>query len=172
VTHFEKATSLMDSDFHGWGMLTTCYFGLGDKESARDTAKMTLKQVEQVLAHDPSNGAAISFGVSALAALGEQDRAREWMERALLIDPDNLNMRYNFACAFARDFKDRDAAIRMLDSSLSRSKGSIGAAEFDPDLESIHDDPRFKKIIADAKERLGIGGGAASQVPVETTRIA
>jgi adenylate cyclase len=94
------------------------------------------------------------------------------MERALLIDPDNLNMRYNFACAFARDFKDRDAAIRMLDSSLSRSKGSIGAAEFDPDLESIHDDPRFKKIIADAKERLGIGGGAASQVPVETTRIA
>ena len=47
----------------------------------------------------PSNGAAISFGVSALAALGERDRAMEWMERALLIDPDNLNMRYNFACA-------------------------------------------------------------------------
>ncbi|HEX3677104.1 MAG TPA: TIR domain-containing protein [Sphingomicrobium sp.] len=170
ATHFEKATSLMDNDFHGWGMLTTCYFGLGDKESAKDTAKMTLKEVEQVLAHDPSNGAAISFGVSALAALGEQDRAREWMERALLIDPDNLNMRYNFACAFARDFGDRDAAIRMLASSLSKIKGSIGAAEFDPDLSSIRDDPRFKKIIADAKERLGIAGGAASQVPVETTR--
>jgi adenylate cyclase len=156
ATHFEKATSLMDSDFHGWGMLTTCYFGLGDKEGGKDTAKMTLKQVEQVLAHDPSNGAAISFGVSALAALGEQDRAREWMERALLIDPDNLNMRYNFACALARDFGDSDAAIRMLDSSLSRIKGSIGAAEFDPDLGSIHEDPRFKKIIQDAKDRLGV----------------
>ncbi len=172
AAHFEKATSLMDSDFHAWGMLTTCYFGMGDKESAKDCAKMTLRQVEQVLAHDPSNGAAISFGVSALAAVGEQDRAREWMERALLIDPDNLNMRYNFACALARDFGDRDAAIRMLDSSLSRIKGSIGAAEFDPDLGSIRDDPRFKKIIADAKERLGVGGSAAKEVPVEPTRIA
>ena len=172
ATHFEKATQLMDSDFHGWGMLTTCYFGLGDKESAKESAKFTLKQVEQVLAHDPSNGAAISFGVSALAALGEQDRAREWMERALLIDPDNLNMRYNFACALARDFGDSDAAIRMLDSSLSRIKGSVGAAEFDPDLESIRDDPRFKKIIEDAKKRLGIGGCAATQPPIETTPMA
>jgi adenylate cyclase len=154
--HFEKATSLMDSDYHAWGMLTTCYFGLGDKDAASDSARMTLQQVEKVLAEDPSNGAAISFGVSALAALGEQDRAREWMERALLIDPDNLNMRYNFACALARDFGDREGALRMLESSLSRLKGTIGNAEFDPDLEAIRDDPRFKKIIADAKKRLGI----------------
>jgi adenylate cyclase len=169
---FEKATTLMESDFHAWGMLTTCYFGLGDKESAQECARMTLRQVEQVLTQDPSNGAAISFGVSALAALGEKDRAREWMERALLIDPDNLNMRYNFACAYARDFGDRDAAIRMLDSSLSRLKGTIGNAEFDPDFDSIRDDPRFRKIIADAKARLGTGACAESAVPSETTRTA
>lgn len=133
---------------------------------------MTLRQVEQVLTQDPSNGAAISFGVSALAALGEKDRAREWMERALLIDPDNLNMRYNFACAYARDFGDGDAAIRMLDSSLSRLKGTIGNAEFDPDFDSIRDDPRFKKIIAEAKARLGSGGRAALEAPSERTRTA
>ena len=43
----------------------------------------------------------MSFGAGGLAALGETDRAREWMERAMLIDPDNLNMRYNFACMLA-----------------------------------------------------------------------
>ncbi len=160
--YFERATSLMDSDFHGWGMLTTCYFALGRKAAATEAATMTLKQVEEVLAHDPSNGAAISFGVSALAALGEHDRAREWMERALLIDPDNLNMRYNFACALARDLGDRDAALHMLDTALSRVKGSIGNAEHDPDLESIREDPRFKKIVAAAKRRLGSGGCATA----------
>jgi adenylate cyclase len=137
-------------------MLMSCYYGLGDEARGKDAAKTTLEQVEQVLSKDPSNGAAISFGVSALAVLGETDRAREWMERALLIDPDNLNMRYNFACALARDLGDREGAIRMLETSLSRLKGSLGNAETDPDLESIRDDPRFQKMLADARQRLGI----------------
>jgi adenylate cyclase len=172
TAHFRKATELMDSDYHGWGMLTTCLLGSGEVDAAAETAKMTLQQVEQVLAEDPSNGAAISFGASALAFLGERERAREWMERALLIDPDNLNMRYNFACALARDFGDREAAIHMLESAMSRLKGSIGNAEFDPDLESIRDDPRFHKIIATAKKRLGIGACAEASAPIEVTRTA
>ena len=161
--HFEQAASVMDTDYHAWGMLMSCYLGLGDAVRGKQAAKTTLEQVEQVLAQDPSNGAAISFGVSALAALGDHDRAREWMDRALLIDPDNLNMRYNFACTLARDFGDRENAIRMLESSLSRIKGSLGNADTDPDLECIRDDPRFQKILADAKKRLGIASKSSDK---------
>jgi adenylate cyclase len=154
--HYEKAAAVMESDYHAWGMLTSCHYALGDEAAGLEGARMTLQQVEQVLAQDPSNGAAISFGVTALAVLDQRDRAMEWMERALLIDPDNLNMRYNFACTLARDLGDREAAIKMFESSISRIKGSLGNAEFDPDFESIRDDPRFQKAIADAKKRLGI----------------
>ncbi|HVU29674.1 MAG TPA: TIR domain-containing protein [Sphingomicrobium sp.] len=160
--HFEKAALVMESDYHAWGMLTTCRYALDDKEGVLQSAKVTLQQVEQVLSRDPSNGAAISFGVHALAVLGERERAREWMERALLIDPDNLNMRYNFACAMARDLDDPEGALKMLESSISRLRGSIGNLEFDPDLASIRDDPRFHKILADAKQRLGNGSQAAA----------
>ena len=162
IPHFEKAAAVMETDYHAWGMLMSSYFGLGDKESGRNAARMTLQQVEKVLSEDPSNGAAISFGVSALAVVGERERAREWMERALLIDPDNLNMRYNFACALARDLDDPEGAIRMLESCIPRLKGSLGNIEFDPDLDSIRDDPRFQKILADAKKRLGIKAQAAA----------
>jgi adenylate cyclase len=103
--HFERAASVMETDYHAWGMLMTCRLGLGDEVRGKEAAKTALERVEQVLAQDPSNGAAISFGVSALATLGELDRAREWMDRALLIDPDNLNMRYNFACTLARGLR-------------------------------------------------------------------
>ena len=30
--HFEKAIETMDSDFHGWALLSTCYQARGDKE--------------------------------------------------------------------------------------------------------------------------------------------
>ena len=116
---------------------------------------MTREQVEKVLAEDPSTGAAISCGVSALATLGQRERAHEWMERALLIDPDNLNMRYNFACALAK-LGERDAALRMFESSISKIKGSLGNAIHDPELQSIRDDPRFQKVISDARKRLAI----------------
>jgi adenylate cyclase len=155
--HYEAAASVMDGDFHAWGMVMSCHHALGDEQRACEAAKKTLEQVEQVLSQDPSNGAAIGFGVHALGVLGERERAFEWMERALLLDPDNLNMRYNFACALARDLGDREAALRMLESSLSRLKGSLGNAEHDPDFESIRDDPRFQKMLADARKRLGIG---------------
>ena len=155
VPHFVRAAEVMESDFHAWGMLMTCYCGLGGQARLAEAARMTLEQVEKVLAEDPSNGAAISFGVSALATLGQRERAQEWMERALLIDPDNLNMRYNFACALAK-LGERDAALWMLETSLSRLKGSLGNAEHDPELQNIRDDPRFKKIVGDAKKRLGI----------------
>jgi adenylate cyclase len=51
-------------------------------------------------------GAAMGYGMVALAIRGETEHAREWIKRALLIDPDNMNMRYNFACGlstYARD---------------------------------------------------------------------
>ena len=52
-----------------------------------------------MLAQDPNNATAMGFGALALATLGEGERAKEWINRALLIDPDNMNARYNFACA-------------------------------------------------------------------------
>jgi len=166
--HFEKAASLMDSDYHAWGMLLTCYSGSDDTSRLADVAKATFERVEQVLSEDPSNGAALSFGVAALAALGERERAREWMERALLVDPDNLNMRYNFACSLAKDLDDREGAIRMLESAVPKIKGSIGNIEFDPDLASIRDDPRFQEMLRAARERQRTGGTVAAKASAPT----
>ena len=32
--HYEKAAELMETDFHAWGMLSTCYRALGRREEA------------------------------------------------------------------------------------------------------------------------------------------
>ena len=155
AAHFERAVSVMESDYHGWGMLVTCYNALGDQPRLERAAEKALEEAERVTAHDPSNGAAISFIVSALGALGRAEQAREWIDRALLLDPDNLNMRYNFACTLAANLGDREGALQLLETVTSRTSG-LGLAEVDPDFDSIRDDPRFVRMIADAKARLGL----------------
>ena len=40
------------------------------------------------------------------------------MSRALLIDPDSLNMRYNFACALLIHLKETEAALNIIPVSL------------------------------------------------------
>src|SRR5262249_36103522 len=93
--YYEKATALMEADFGSPGMLVTTYTALGDEAAAKRAASIAVARAEKVLALDRSNGAALSFGVNGLAVLGEAERAREWINRGLLVDPDNLNMIYN-----------------------------------------------------------------------------
>ena len=174
--HFEKAVALMDTDLHAWSMLVTCYRKLGNVAGMREAAEMSVAMAEQVLAKDPSNGAAMSFGASGLAALGNADRAKEWMERAMLIDSENLNMRYNFACMLAAHLGDQDGALRLLQRNfMTVGKHQLRIAETDPDLDSLREDSRFVNMIARARTRLGIkepdgvGITAAQPPPARST---
>ena len=115
---------------------------------------ITLARAEKILAHDPNNGSAMGHGSDALAVLGQGERAKEWMGRALLIDPENLSMRYNFGCALATHLKDRDAALEMLGPAFEKmSTGLINHAKIDPDFDVIRDDPRFQAMVAAAEAR-------------------
>ena len=52
-------------------------------------ARVTLERAERALAADRTNGFASSWGAMALVELGEVERVKRWIDRALLIDPDN-----------------------------------------------------------------------------------
>jgi adenylate cyclase len=126
----------------------------------RRVAQLSLARAEKALVQDQSNGAAMGFGVGALAVLGEVERAKEWMARALLIDPDNMNMRYNFACA-ALDFKEPDLALELIEPFLATTSiDFLNHVKVDPDLEPLRADPRFKAMIAAADARLGQATGS------------
>jgi adenylate cyclase len=155
IRHFEKAQSLVDTDLSSVNMLMTCYTATGDKEASRRSAQVTLSRAQKALAQDPSNGAVMGFCCYALALLGQAESAKGWMSRALLIDPDNTNMRYNFACALTTQLNDPDGAIEVLRPLFQAiSLGLLNHAKADPDLDSIRDDPRLKQMMAEAEARL------------------
>src|SRR5213595_3494929 len=138
IRYFEKAVALEEGDFGSSGMLITCYTALGNHEAARRAAEITLARAEKVLAHDPNNGSAMGHGSDALAVLGQGERAKEWMGRALLIDPENLSMRYNFGCVLAVHLNDKEAALEMLVPAFEKmGMGLVNHAKVDPDFDAL-----------------------------------
>ena len=99
--------SLMDTDLNSGSMLLTCYAATGNEQASLQTARTLLARVEKMLVQDPNNATAMGSGALALGVLGQGERAREWINRALLMDPDNMNARYNFACSLTSPFRKR-----------------------------------------------------------------
>jgi len=168
--HYEKAAELMETDFHAWAMLASCYLALGEQAKVRDAAKMMVSEAQKAVQQDPSNGAALGILAGGYAILGQVEKTREWIDRALLVDPENLTMRYNFACILAANLKDKEAALKMLEPVLTRAGAfQVMVADTDTDFDSIRDDPRFQAMMDSAKERVGIEASrnpAESQAPV------
>jgi adenylate cyclase len=157
IHYYEKAVSLSDSDYHSWAMLVTFRQAKGDKEGVLYCGRMMVAQTEKVLAEDPSNGAALGIAAGGHAILGHRDQAMQTIERALLIDPDNLNMKYNFACVLAAHLHETDAAIELLKPVLEASSVTLlNAAKVDPDLDPLRGNPSFEKMLTGATAHLGM----------------
>jgi len=155
IGFYEKAAALIETDINSASMLISCYTAINDHEAKARCAKVALSRADIVLATDQNNLVVMGYSAYALAALGEADRAKLRMSRTLLIDPDNFNMRYNFACALAVHLKDKEAALNMLGPVFDGITSEfIPYLKTDPDLDLLRDDPRFKAMMAAAQARL------------------
>jgi adenylate cyclase len=154
AAHYAKAVELIESDFHSWAMLVMCYQAQGNREGVLRGAQMMHSQAEKVLAEDPSNGAALGICAGGHAILGHRELAMETIERALLIDPDNDNMRYNFACVLTSALSEFEPALDLLEPVFERaSLNLVNTAKTDPDLDALRGNPRFDKMFARAAKR-------------------
>lgn len=163
IRYYEKAVKLMDADVNSAMMLISCYTVVGDAAGKRRAALLALKRTEALLAQDQYNSGVTAYSAYALAALGEGERAKARMERTLLIDPDNFNMRYNFACALSVHLGDKQASLDMLSQAFETiSEAFLSYAKVDPDLELLHDDPRYMVIVAAAEVRVAADARTAA----------
>jgi len=155
IAHWEKVSTLVATDYACGSLLITCHTALGDGDGVRRVAQRTLARAEKAIAMEADNGSAMAAVFSCLLSLGEGDRAKEWARRAVLIDPDNMGMRYNLACDLVVNLSDFDTALDLLGPVCSKSgKEQLEWLKTDPDLDPIRDDPRFKVMVAGAEQRL------------------
>jgi len=127
----------------------------GDTEGAKAAARRALERCERAVALGIDNGSAMSFLVTALGTFGEHERMHEWIERATLLDPNNNNMRYNFACTLITQLGDLDGGLSMLAPLFAVFReDSLNWMRTDPDMDPVRNDPRFREMFAAAEARL------------------
>ena len=151
----ERAAAAIDADFWALGMTIQCHEAKGDFDAAKAVARRTLERVEKVIVAEPDHGIALGFGVVALAALRDAERAKEWAERAMLLDPDNLNLSYNLGCSMVQ-LREMDTAMRLLEPVFRAAKSqNLHWFRTDTSLDPLREDPRFKAMILATETRLG-----------------
>ncbi|MGH8672750.1 MAG: TPR end-of-group domain-containing protein [Burkholderiales bacterium] len=154
IRYFEAAAAAIETEFYAACMAVQCYQGKGDAIGAQNAARRALPRVEKVIAAEPDHGRALGLGVAALATLGEADRANEWIARGRLLDPDNVNLQVNFACALVR-LRDIEGALKLIGAVIdASSEGSLIWIETDNDFDPLRGDPRFAAMIERTRVRL------------------
>lgn len=98
----------------------------------------------------------ISIG-NAFLSRGEYDRALREYERAIKLSPDEPIVLYNLGCLYA--LKDEpDRAFDYLRRSIAAGYDDAEWLQRDPDLKSLHEDPRFAELVEMIQHRKSGGG--------------
>jgi adenylate cyclase len=151
---FETAAALIETDVFSLGMAQQCYDSIGDDVGARSAATRALARAERQIESEPDNGVALGFGVNALVRLGETERARSWIRRSLMLDPHNLRLKWNIACALV-GLGDFEAALDLMEPIIRTSPAEVVRYfKADSSFDSLRTHPRCLRLIAEVDARL------------------
>ena len=142
---------IQPDDYRSPLLLQTVFHSLGRHDEEQKYARLGMKRAEDALRLHPENSDPAALGASALAALGERERAKEWLARALAIEDDPSSAWYNAACTYSL-LGEVDRAIDLLEIWLPQV-GPDQRLWFknDRDLDPIRNHPRFQKLFEPGK---------------------
>lgn len=147
ATLFERAATLRPDDYQALAMLRMIYPSIGRESEIPAIARKAIERAERELTLHPENPRPAYLGAGCLLSLGESDRAREWLGRAMAIDPDDVLTQYNIACVLAQ-LGDHDKAFDLLERLLPHANHETKSwIKHDSDFDSLRPLPRYQKVL-------------------------
>ena len=147
IPYYVRAVEVQPDDYQAPLLLDQALRTLGRDEEAAGYGKLGIKRAEQALLRHPESSRPAQMGACTLAARGEVDKAKAWMERAMAIDPDDTHIKYNAACMWAQ-LGDIEKSLDLLQTWASHvgpeNKDWMLA---DPDIDPVRHHPRYAKLL-------------------------
>jgi adenylate cyclase len=147
----ERASEAKEDDYSSVCILPQLYRSLGRPDDVRKASIKGAKLAERQLILHPDDAKAAELGAPCLIELGEFDRAREWLARALSLEPNNPPTQYNAACGYAQ-LGEIDKAFELLQRGLKTGGPEWGLwIRSDSSLDPLRNDPRFSQLLEDIR---------------------
>ena len=137
IAAYQEAIELDEKDAYPWNWLGVVY-------TLQGRLKEALEAFRRAVELAPDEGTYRSSLVGILCRLGREEEARREMEIARPLMENESE--YSRAC-FAAICGDTEEALRLLQIALEKGQTSLAWARRDPDLEPLHDNPRFRELV-------------------------
>ena len=162
---YEKAAVVDRNSYTAVAMLWDCRKTLGDEVGAHKLTGELLARIEKAVLLYPDDAAAYALGCHALHYLGMKERALEWAELAIAIDPEDYNSHYNVAC-FLSAIGAVEKAIDTLEHSVPRlTLQHLHWMAQDVDMNPLRDHPRYRALIQRLETSLAEAEGRSTRGP-------
>ena len=147
AAQFERAAALKPDDYQSPAMLVMIYRAIGRQQDVSTAARKVVEIAEQELSKHPENPRPAYLGAGSLIELGERDRAREWISRAMATDPDDVLTQYNVACVYSK-LGELEVAFDLLERLLPHANHETKSwVRYDPDFDALRTQPRYSKVL-------------------------
>jgi len=148
---FLRASEVRLEDFQSLLLLAQSLKILEDHRW-QDSLREGLARVRKHLELNPSDRRALSLGASSLFDNEEEMEAKEWMNKALELYPEDGAVIFNGACLFAKS-GNKEKAISLLDIAVEKGFGNKEWIEVDHDYDSLRKEPGFLALIKKLNEK-------------------
>jgi serine/threonine-protein kinase len=145
ISAYEKAVQLVPTSDMFVGNLAEVYYLVGQKDRAQATFEQAISLAYKDLQVNPRD--AITKGRLALwyGKKGDVRQALKFIAEARAIDPNNVDLIYYQAQAFALANDNASALVALRDAFKKGQPPAIAEAE--PDLQKLQRDPGFQKLV-------------------------
>jgi len=146
MEQFKKAAEVDPADYQSRCLRAQILRGEGLLDEAREQAEEAIDVVEKHIKWNPDDARALHLGAGSLVILGETERAKRWLHRAIEIAPDDSVVLYNVACNLAV-LGETDNALDYLERAVHHGAVSAAWMSNDEDLANLRGDARFVALL-------------------------
>lgn len=150
---FQEAAAIVDraieangDDYNVYIPYTTSLDRVGNKEKAAQVKELHARALERQLELVPEDVRARILLATIRAGDGKREDAIRHLETAVVLRPNDGNTLYNAACVYGV-LGEKKPALEMLRKALQSGYANLEWLRRDPDLDCLHGDPEFERLV-------------------------